>query len=460
MRPMTLATTTRLRSLAMALPVLVFMLATSAACADERPASEVALTPFGAEQSGNADGSIPPWSGGLPAPAACAVASAEACDPYADEQPLYTVSAANAEAYASLLGDGQRALLAAYPDTYQLRVFPTRRSFANPPEIDAATQANAGRAQLRDGELTRAAGGVPFLRPATGDEVLWNHRLRYRPLLRERELRQWVTSAGGERIASTLVERERFNYALPRSGGRLLSGPLVQRQHWLIAPPALAGTGVLFEDMARPADFARRSWQFARGDTRVRQLPTLGYDTAALGSEKLRDNDQIDTFFGPLDRYRWKLRGKRELLVPANSHALLRAQIEAGTDVLGARHLNPLFARYERRRVWVVEARVAPGMVHRSMQRRFYVDEDGWQIRLVENFDADERLARVQETHSVMAYDRAYEMPVTEVIYDLEGSRYLVQALQKEISGTAVEDSFSPAALAQRGRRLASATRS
>src|SRR3546814_20113773 len=82
-------------------------------------------------------------------------------------------------------------------------------------------------------------------------------------------------------------------------------------------------------------------------------------------------------FFGPLDRYDFKLLGKQELLVPANSYALHSAEVPYRV-LIGKHHLNPDFARYELRRVWVVDAQVKRGAVHASRHRRVYLDEDGW----------------------------------------------------------------------------------
>src|SRR3546814_12109399 len=100
-------------------------------------------------------------------------------------------------------------------------------------------------------------------------------------------------------------------------------------------------------------------------------------------------------FFGPLDRYDFKLLGKQELLVPANSYALHSAEVPYRV-LIGKHHLNPDFARYELRRVWVVDAQVKRGAVHASRHRRFYLDEDGWPIRVVDNYDSHGALWRVQ----------------------------------------------------------------
>ena len=50
------------------------------------------LTPTGAEQAGNADGSIPPWNpDGPPTPANFVPGSDSYVDPYAEEKPLYII---------------------------------------------------------------------------------------------------------------------------------------------------------------------------------------------------------------------------------------------------------------------------------------------------------------------------------------------------------------------------------
>jgi len=60
-----------------------------------------------------------------------------------------------------------------YPDTYRMRVFATRRTFANPEYVYQATRANAASAQIApDGESVMGArSGVPFPIPADGREA-------------------------------------------------------------------------------------------------------------------------------------------------------------------------------------------------------------------------------------------------------------------------------------------------
>ena len=83
-------------------------------------------------------------------------------------------------------------------------------------------------------------------------------------------------------------------------------------------------------------------------------------------------------------------------------------------------------------RVWVVEARAKPGIVHVYDRRVFFVDEDSWQIVVADLYDRRGELWRLQETHTINQYDKLRIAPVAEVVYDLPDRRYLVQGLNNE----------------------------
>src|SRR5882757_5535466 len=122
------------------------------------------LTPLGGEKAGNADGSIPAWTGGITtAPAG------------------YTPGMHNPDQYAGKLSAGHLALLKAYPD-YVMPVYATHRSASNPQRIYDATKQSATTAALTAGGngITGAVIGVPFPIPQNGLEVIWNHLTRYR----------------------------------------------------------------------------------------------------------------------------------------------------------------------------------------------------------------------------------------------------------------------------------------
>src|SRR5579864_8560542 len=100
------------------------------------------LTPLGGEKAGNADGSIPPWTGGIKSPADAGFPNYKSGDhhpdPYASDKPLFTITAANLSQYAAKLTEGHKALFKTYPD-YKMIVYPTHRSAASPEHVYEAT---------------------------------------------------------------------------------------------------------------------------------------------------------------------------------------------------------------------------------------------------------------------------------------------------------------------------------
>ena len=84
------------------------------------------LTPIGAERAGNKEGTIPAWDGGLKEFPAGYKVGDRLVDPYSADQPLFTITAENYEQYSKNLSPGQVALIKRYPDTFKMRVYPTR----------------------------------------------------------------------------------------------------------------------------------------------------------------------------------------------------------------------------------------------------------------------------------------------------------------------------------------------
>ena len=78
---------------------------------DEAAKLKTTLTPMGAEKAGNADGSIPAWTGGLTKDVAGAKFGDVPADPFPGEKPLVRITAANAAQYADKLTEGAKALL-------------------------------------------------------------------------------------------------------------------------------------------------------------------------------------------------------------------------------------------------------------------------------------------------------------------------------------------------------------
>src|SRR5579862_1071413 len=98
--------------------------------ADEAKALGTKLSPIGAEVAGNADGTIPAFTGGLTTPPADFKAgSGIRPDPFAGEKPRVVIDAKNMSKYEGQLTEGAKALLTKYP-TFHLDVYPTHRTVA------------------------------------------------------------------------------------------------------------------------------------------------------------------------------------------------------------------------------------------------------------------------------------------------------------------------------------------
>ena len=86
--------------------------------ADEAAKLKTDLTPFGAEKAGNKDGTIPAWDGGLAKSPAASTGGLPA-DQFPGEKPILTIDQKNVAQYADKLSEGQRALIAKYPDVIE-----------------------------------------------------------------------------------------------------------------------------------------------------------------------------------------------------------------------------------------------------------------------------------------------------------------------------------------------------
>jgi tetratricopeptide (TPR) repeat protein len=393
------------------------------------------LTPIGAEGAGNADGTIPPWTGGLTPdhwPAGF-VPGKLLNDPFAEDKPLFTITADNMGQYAQRLSSGHRELLRRHA-TYRMHVYPTRRSASYPQAIYDATQKNAGRAMLIGSDaLSDARLGFPFPRPESGVEIMWNHRVRWRGNSVMATTTQAVVQASGT-ISHQLRQTERVYYRYAN-----LDDPVDLEQH-----NTLLYYLTWFSESGRSADFLalvhesgnslkdRRSiWVMPPGIRRMFRIPPVGYDQPFPGSGGLYFVDMVDMYNGAFDRYVWRLVGKRELYIPYNGYRIGDGSYRY-RDLLTPGHFNQDAARYELHRVWVIEATEREGRSHSFGKRTFYVDEDTWNVVLVENHDRQGQLWRFQEGHLLALYDTQSANALPVVTYDLKDGRYFASRLLAE----------------------------
>lgn len=416
------------------------------------------LTPLGGERAGNAAGTIPAWSGGITSPPASYQPGDHHPDPFASDQALFTITAANMAQYQDRLTAGHVALLKAY-DTYKLPVYPSRRSASAPQRVYDATRANATAARLTgDGAgVTGSILGIPFPIPTNGEEVIWNHLLRYRGENASRTISQAAPTRRGSYTLVDFEDEFLFNYALPGMTEEKLDNVILFFKQEVTAPARLAGSILLVHETLDQIEEQRRAWVYNSGQRRVRRAPNVAYDNPGTASDGMRTSDQFDMFNGALDRYDWELVGKRELYVPYNSYKL-HSDTLRHDQILTPLHINQDLTRYELHRVWVVEATLKEGTRHIYARRTFYVDEDSWQIVSVDQYDGRGQLWRVSEGHAINYYELPTFWTTLEVHTDLFAGRYLAIGLDNEhpMYDFSIERdpvNYTPASLRREGHR-------
>jgi len=417
------------------------------------------LTPLGAEKAGNADKTIPAWEGGIKTPPAGYKEGQHYVDPFAADKPLFTITAANLAQHASKLTPGQQALLKAYPKTYKMIVYPTRRSASFPQRIYDKTIANAKTARLVDNGygVTGAINGIPFPIPENGLEAIWNHLLRYRADSAARHIAQAAPTRSG---SYSLVEFEDEFYMLYSMAGKTeadLNNKILFFRQEVTAPARLAGGILLVHESQNQVKEPRGAWLYNPGQRRVRRAPNVAYDNPGTAADGMRTSDQLDMFNGAVDRYEWKLVGKKEIYVPYNSYKLQNPGVKM-KSILTPLHINQDLPRYELHRVWVVDATLKPGERHIYKRRTFYLDEDSWQILAMDQYDNRDQLWRVSEAHAMNFYNVPAIWTALEVHTDLQAGRYLAMGMFSEYAAPkfgikrSLED-FTPAALRRAGVR-------
>lgn len=363
------------------------------------------------------------------------------------EAPQFIITKDNLAKYADHLTAGQKAMFAKYPD-YKMIVYPTVRSAFFPDQINQATIKNATSASLKGtDDVEGAVLGFPFPIPKSGAEVLWNHKMRYRGSAVRRYNNQAIVKQDGSYKITKLVEDVKFKYSNLKEanpGTKILLYYLSE----VLSPPRVAGQLILVHESSGAGGSGRDAWIYNPGLGRVNRAPDVGYDNPYIGTDGEQFNDQVDVFNGALDRYDWKLLGKKDMYIAYDSF-LINAPLIKYKDIIRPGHINQNLARYELHRVWVVDATLKAGLRHQFKRRTFYVDEDSWAIAAVDDYDNRDQLWKVQEAQLITVPFVPTVTGIPEIIYDLQSGRYFITALSNEdkISDFKVDfkdDYFSP----------------
>jgi hypothetical protein len=356
------------------------------------------LTPLGGEKAGNANGTIPAWTGGMTTVPPGYWHGERRGDPFANEKPLFSITAQNMDKYADKLTDGTKAMLKRYPTTYRVDVYPTHRTAAAPQWVYDNTFRNATRSkivELHSGPTPFGAyGGIPFPIPTTGAQVMWNHLLHWRGQDWHFDVDQYLGTADGRLVLSTDGQAEQaMPYYYKELGSYEEYMKKYNGDYWLLrlvnsGPPIRAGEAIAGRENLD--DDKTNSWVYLTGQRRVRKLPNPCCDTPTPATAGVLSFDELEVFSGRMDRFNWKLIGKKEMYIPYNDNKIM--QPTKDSDVLMPHHLNPNNLRWELHRVWVVEATLAPGHRHQAVRNLYYIDEDSWQAVLGDRWDSKGQL--------------------------------------------------------------------
>jgi len=344
--------------------------------------------------------------------------------PYADEKPLFTITAKNMAQYEAKLTEGQKALLKQYPDSYRMNVYQSHRDFGTADWVCDTVKKNATTAEVvNDGlGITGISGGIPFPFPKDGLEAIWN-------VINPN--RAWTEQAVCD-IADVYSNgsiawgRNKFMTLNPGNDPK-------KRGSYTDKINAYFYTGYLLPERDKgfvavgiqPNNFTKdstQSWQYQPGIRRVRQAPEVGFDYP-VPPAGLRTVDDDYVFNGSPERYNWKLVGKTEMYVPYHNFKINDPALKY-KDIIKPNTINPDYVRYELHRVWILEGSLKSGVRHIYSKRRLYVDEDTWMALWADNYDARGQLWRVAFVNYFFSQESQTFHRGTSVYHDLTAKAY------------------------------------
>jgi hypothetical protein len=431
-------------------------MASAAVSPEEARKLGTTLTYAGAEKAGNAAGTIPPYTGGLTTlPPGYKKGDPVRPDPFADEKPLFSIDAKNMAQYADKLTEGTKGLMKKYP-TYRIDVYPSHRSAAHPKKYaDNSSKCATSAKTSPDGRSFGGCNaGIPFPIPQNGYEAMWNHLTRYEgDALSMNYKAIYVDSSGRPTLTTGGTSIVDFPYWY---SGKTDLTTIYRFKANYKEPARRAGEGILVHDPADYITSGRRAWSYLPGQRRVRVAPSVAFDTPNPSTGGASTYDDAFVFVGSMERFNFKLLGKKEMYVPYNAYKLVYHSKE--TDVFKPKHLNPDLVRWELHRVWVVEATLLEGKRHIYSKRLFYLDEDSWAAIAADQYDMRGQLYRASYAYPTASYDVPAILAQTHGAYDLVSGIYIVNFYFGDTGGVKFisppsERDWSPDSMAGSGLR-------
>ena len=357
---------------------------------------------------------------------------------------------------------GQIAMFGKYPN-WKMVVYPTHRSASFPQRIYEYSIKNAATGELvDDGEgvaRRRRRLSVPDPRQGSG-QGRHGSDLESQAEVQGRVVRA-LEQPGDRRPHPASTRWMRFReeglglYYKPGNTLKDINNILLYFFEDVVSPPRLAGQVLLVHETLDSKKEPRQAWIYNPGQRRVRRAPNVAYDNPGTASDGLRTNDMTDMFNGALDKYDWKLVGKKEMYVPYNSYKAHSDKTKVERPDQAELHQSGLVAlraashlgRRSQAQAGPAPHQSAPHVLSRRGQL------------------ADPRDRPLRQRRQAVALFRSAERELLRSAgvlvdagshYDLKSGRYLVQGLDNQeqeydFSFQTTPDMFSPQSLRQRG---------
>ncbi|KWF82581.1 hypothetical protein WL94_24890 [Burkholderia cepacia] len=388
------------------------------------------LTPEGGERAASKGGAVPAYIGAQSPDTGWQYGKFRGDFwKHRNEKPLYSIDAANVDKYADMLSPGQIQLIK-QKKGYRMEVYPSHRECQLPEAVEHNSTANLTAAKLDStGEMVQTAilPGVPFPQPKSGAEAIQNYLLRYRGEGLEWPLvvtsvsprpggSEWIDVAS---VASEYFPSGKLGKTTPQDVDQLSQGSYFAMN----SPAALAGQAYVARQYFNKAD--TETYYYFPGQRRVRRMPAYTHDAPAIGFENQYLVDEVNMFYGAIDRFNWKLVGKKEMIVPYNAFGMYAFNTKLH-DVATPNGIAAENRRYEAHRVWVVEATLKPTARHVASKKVIYLDEDSWLALVGEDYDAQGKLWKVRESYPIPVWELGGSCDNEPFVqYDLINGRYV-----------------------------------
>jgi Protein of unknown function (DUF1329) len=266
----------------------------------------------------------------------------------------------------------------------------------------------------------------PFPIPNSAYEIIWNHLLAYRGHKVTTQKTMWAPGGAGRYIPST-YQVDMINLWNPENGATSFKEDTWRFLRWTFLSPEMSAMTSHLERTSFDLTMAPgRRWSFNLDSFRVRRAPNNSYGNFMPFTNSILTFDSQRGYEGNPDRYDWTVVSQADYYLPNNSYRLASKGL-ADENVLAGNHLNRTYARYELQRVWVVDAILKYKDTHPYHRRRFYVQNDTWQILATEQYSKDEMLISGQEVFPLQRFQHEICTVAGEVTYSFTSKHMVVR---------------------------------